>query len=58
MNTDKVTTIIGFVLAILMAGKEAIAGFGGEKVNWIVVAGSVLVAALGYWTNKGNKPTA
>ncbi len=57
MNTDKITSIIGFVLAILMAGKEAIAGFGGEKVNWVVVAGSVLVAALGYWTNKPTKPT-
>lgn len=57
MNTDKVTTIIGFVLAILLSAKEAIAGFNGEKINWLVVAGSVLVAALGYWTNKPTKPT-
>lgn len=56
MNTDKITTIIGFAMAILGAATQAINGFNGDPINWVVVAGSVLVAALGYWTNKGAKP--
>jgi hypothetical protein len=52
VNTDKVTTIIGFILAIGAAGQQAIAGFQGQPINWIAVVGAVLVAAFGYWTNK------
>jgi len=57
MNTDKITTIIGFAMAILGAATQAINAFEGKAINWLVVAGSVLVAALGYWTNKPTKPT-
>ena len=56
MNTDKITTYIGFAIAVLAAGQQALAGFEGQPVNWMVVIGAVLVAALGYWTNKSKKP--
>lgn len=55
MNTDKITTWLGAIGAALLAGQEAISGFSGGKVDWVKVAVAVVLAAIGYFTNKPKK---
>ena len=51
-NSDVVTTILGLVSAITIAGQQAIAAYHGGTINWFNVAGAVVIAAFGYFTNK------
>ena len=57
VNTDKVTTIIGLILAIGAAAQQAIQASVGQPVNWFAVGGAVLVAAFAYLTNKKGTQT-
>jgi hypothetical protein len=52
VNTDKVTTVIGFIAAIFTAGQQALSAYSGQPINWIAVGSAILMAAFGYWTNK------
>lgn len=56
MNSDKIATLIGFAIAALVGGQQALAAYDGGQVNWGNVAAAALFAALGYWTNKQKKP--
>lgn len=53
MNTDKWTTWIGFVLAMLYAVQQNIGSItSGQPVNWLSLIVAVLLAGLGYLVNK------
>ena len=56
MNTDKLTSISGFALAILQAGQVALtqlpAGSVMTSKEWLAVGMAALFAALGFFTNK------
>ena len=54
-NTDKIATILGSIIAGLLAFQEATNVSNGLPINWVNVGVSVAVAALGYYTNKLSK---
>jgi hypothetical protein len=55
LNANVITTILGAVSAIAIAGQQAIAAYNGGTVNWLNVAGAVVIALFGYFTNKPQK---
>lgn len=55
MNTDKITTILGVIMAALAAGQQAIQAANGGQVNWVVVGVAVVGAVFAYFTNKQKK---
>lgn len=56
MNTDKITTIIGAIIAVLVAFNGAVvpAATGGT-INWVSVGVAVATAIFGYFTNKSKR---
>lgn len=52
MNTDRITTIAGAIIAGLLALQQTIAASKDEPINWVSVGIAVAVAVWGYFTNK------
>ena len=56
MNTDKLTTIVGMILAVMQAGQVAIsqipAGTTMGAKEWLGVGMAVAFAIIGLFTNK------
>ena len=53
MNTDKATTLLGFIAGLAQVAALFVPGIPG----WITgLATALAVAGLGYFTNKGPKP--
>ena len=52
LSSDLVTTLLGLISAVTIAGQQAIAAYNGGTINWWNVAGAVAIAVFGYFTNK------
>jgi hypothetical protein len=55
MNTDKITTISGAIIAGLLALQPALNAYDGTQINWVSVGVAVVVAVWGFFTNKAKK---
>ena len=62
MNSDTVTTVVGFIVAASVAAQGYLAAPQGAELGsaqfWIGMVTAMGTAVWGYWTNKNRKTIA